>query len=289
MDISNYSLLLFIITTLLYISSIPIIGKPKLTLEMNSSGIATLTDQQLLNYYSECFYKLSLFVLIVICTQLGLNITYIIDKCKSNAGKNVGAAVIYTLIPWVFIFGVMIVVIFMYPRLKSIFSDVIGYFFIAKSANNLLLEILQDTNIDNIIQNEKDPTQKIKYETVAKDIMKIYGNKSILINEMFPDNFISIWEGLKSLMKPGMYENGGPENKKQELLNLVIYRDNIGEALWYIYTAMLVSSIVYYNLATRECVKDVNSIKVEYDEYLKEQEEREKQEEINNSVVYTVS
>jgi hypothetical protein len=290
MDISNYSLLLFIITTLLYISSIPIIGKPALTLELNDkTGIATLTDQQLLNYYSDCFYKLSLFLLIVICTQLGLNITYMIDKCKSNAGKNVGAAVIYTLIPWIFIFGVMIVVIFMYPRLKSIFSDVIGYFFIAKSANNLLLEILQDTNIDNIIQNEKDPIQKIKYETAAKDIMKIYGNKSILINEMFPDNFISIWEGLKSLMKPGMYENGGPENKKQELLNLIIYRDNIGEALWYIYTAMLVSSIVYYNLATRECVKDVNSIKVEYDEYLKEQEEREKQEKINNSVVYTVS
>ena len=289
MDISNYSLLLFIITTLLYISSIPIIGKPKLTLEIDKLGVSTITDEQLLKYYSECFYKLSLFVLIVICTQLGLNITYIIDKCKSNAGKNVGAAVIYTLIPWVFIFGVMIVVIFMYPRLKSIFSDVIGYFFIAKSANNLLLEILKDTNIDNIIQNEKDPNEKIKYETAAKDIMKIYGNNSILINEMFPDNFISIWEGLKSLMKPGMYENGGPENKKQELLNLVIYRDNIGEALWYIYTAMLVSSIVYYNLATRECVKDVNSIKVEYDEYLKEQEEREKQVEINNSVVYTVS
>lgn len=289
MDISNYSLLLFIITTLLYISSIPIIGKPKLTLEMNKSGISTLTDEQLLNYYSECFYKLCIFVLIVICTQLGLNITYIINKCKGNAGKNVGAAVIYTLIPWIFIFGVMIVVIFMYPRLKSIFSDVIGYFFIAKSANNLLLEILKDTNIDNIIQNEKDPNEKIKYETAAKDIMKIYGNKSILINEMFPDNFISIWEGLKSLMKPGMYESGGPENKKQELLNLVIYRDNIGEALWYIYTALLVGSIVYYNLASRECVKDVNSIKIEYDKYEKEQEEREKQEEINNSVVYTVS
>jgi hypothetical protein len=33
----------------------------------------------------------------------------------------------------------------------------------------------------------------------------------------------------------------------------------------------------------------VNSIKADYDEYLKEQEEKEKQEKINNSVVYTVS
>ena len=289
MDISNYSLLLFIITTLLYISSIPIISKPKLILEMNKSGVSTITDQHLLNYYTECFYTLSIFVLIVICTQLGLNITYLIDKCKGNAGKNVGAAVIYTLVPWFFIFGVMIIVLFAYPGLKSVFSDVIGYFCVARSANNLLSEILKDTNIDNIIQNEQDPKQKMEYEAAAEAIIKICGNKSILINQMYPDNFIVIWEKLKPLMKPGMYENGGPENKKQELLDLVVHRDNIGEALWYIYTAILVGSIVYYNLATRGCVKDVNSIKAEYDEYLKEQEQKEKQEKINNSVVYTVS
>ena len=289
MDISNYSLILFIITTLLYISSIPIISKPKLTLEINKNGIATITNEQLLNYYGECFYKLSIFLLIVICTQLGLNITYLINKCKGNAGKNVGSAVIYTLVPWFFIFGIMIMFIFAFPGLKSVFSNVIGYFFVAKSANNLLTEILKDTNIDNIIQNEQDPTQRMEYEAAAEAIIKICGNKSVLINQMFPDNFINIWERLKPLMKPGMYENGGPGNKKQELLDLVVYRDNIGEALWYIYTATLVGSIVYYNLATTECVKDVNSIKADYDEYLKQEEEKEKQEEINNSVVYTVS
>jgi len=289
MDISNYSLLLFIITTLLYISPIPVIGKPKLTLEIDKLGVSTITDEQLLNYYAECFYKLSMFIFIVICTQLSLNITYLIDKCKGSAGKNVGIAVIYTFVPWFFIFGIMVAFIFAFPGFKSIFSDVIGYFFVARSANNLLSEILKDTNIDNIIQNEQDPRQKMEYEAAAEAIMKICGNKSILINQMFPDNFINIWGRLKPLMKPGMYEAGGMENKKQQLLDLVVYRDNIGEALWYIYTAILVGSIVYYNLATTECVKDVNSIKADYDDYLKNQEEQKKQEEINNSVVYTVS
>jgi hypothetical protein len=50
-----------------------------------------------------------------------------------------------------------------------------------------------------------------------------------------------------------------------------------------------VSSIVYYNLDTRGCVKDVNSIKAEYDEYTKEQDAAAKQEELNNSTVYTIS
>ena len=94
---------------------------------------------------------------------------------------------------------------------------------------------------------------------------------------------------MKPLMKPGVYNNTAPDNLKQQLLDLVVKRENIGEALWYIYTAMLVSSIVYYNLDTRGCVRDVNSIKADYDAYEKEQEELEKQKAINDSTVYTVS
>jgi hypothetical protein len=92
---------------------------------------------------------------------------------------------------------------------------------------------------------------------------------------------------LKPLLKdPATYTD---TSVKQELLDLVVLRDNVGEALWYIYTAILVSSIVYYNLATRGCVKDINAIKSDYDEYLKQQEDTEKKNEINNSTVYTVS
>lgn len=291
MDISNYSLILFIITTLLFVSSTPIIGKPefKLVSDPNNPGLMTLTDSETLKYYTNCMYKMGLFLLIVICTQLGLNIAYLIDKCKGSAGKNVGAAVIYTLIPWLLIFGVMMALITAFPGFKSVFSDVIGYFFVAKSANKLLSEILKDTNIDDTIQKENDPAIRKELEYAAEAIMKICGNKSILINQMYPDNFISIWDKLKPLMKDGMYEKGGEDNRKQQLLDLVIYRDNVGEAFWYVYTAILVSSIVYYNLDTRGCVKDVNSIKAEYDEYTKEQEAVEKQEEINSSTVYTIS
>jgi hypothetical protein len=285
MDISNYSLLLFIITTLLYISSIPIIGKPTLTL-VDNKGVATITDDVLINYYADCAYKLGIFLLIVICTQLSLNITYLIDKCKGNAGKNVGAALIYTLIPWFLIFGVMIAILFAYPGFKSVFSDVIGYFFVARSANNLLSEILKDTNIDNIIQKEEDPNQKMEYEAAAEVIMKICGNKSILINQMNPDNFLEIWDVLKALMIPGAYENN---DIKKQLLDLVVLKDNIGEALWYIYTAILISSIVYYNLATRGCIKSVDQIKSDHDAYIQQQEDADKQAELNNSTTYVAS
>ena len=76
---------------------------------------------------------------------------------------------------------------------------------------------------------------------------------------------------------------------KQKLLDLVSLKENIGEAFWYIYTAILISSIVYYNLATRGCVKSISQIKADHDEYIKQQEENDKQQQLNNSTTYVVS
>jgi hypothetical protein len=284
MDIALLSLFLFIITTMLYISGVPVIGKPELKLNNN-----TLSPEDFVNYYTECVKKLAIFLLIVICTQLTLNITYLIDKCQGSAGKNAGAAILYTLIPWLLIFGVMMALIMGFPALKNVFSDVIGYFVISGKASDILTEVLIKTDINDAIETEQDPIKKKELTSAAEALMKICGNNSILINQMYPDNFINIWDKLKPLMRDGVYNDTNPDNLKQQLLDVVVQRENIGEALWYIYTAMLVSSIVYYNLDTRGCVKDVNSIKAEYDAYEKQQEEIDKQKAINDSTVYTVS
>jgi hypothetical protein len=283
MDISYISLIIFIIITLLYISSMPIIGKPPLLL--NAQG--TLTNNDLINYNAECMPKLGIYLLLVVVTQFGLNIAYLIDKCKGNASKNVGAAALFTFVPWVLIFGVMVAIIIFFPGFKMVFSNVIGYFVVYGRTNDLLSKILIDTDINLAIEKTQDPSKKTELMIAAEAIMKICGNKSILINQMYPENFSTIWDVLKPLLKdPSTYTDKGV---KQELLDLVVLRDNVGEAMWYIYTAILVSSIVYYNLATRGCVKDVNAIKSDYDEYLKKAEDTEKKNELNNSTVYTVS
>jgi hypothetical protein len=261
----------------------PVIGKPPLLL--NAQG--TLTNDDLMNYYAACMPKLGIYLLLVVVTQFGLNIMYLIDKCKGNASKNVGAAALFTFVPWVLIFGVMVAVIVIFPGFKMAFSNVIGYFVVSGRTNDLLSKILIDTDVNLAIEKTQDPSKKTEMMLAAEAIMKICGNKSILINQMYPDNFSTIWDVLKPLLKdPSTYTD---KAVKQELLDLVVLRDNVGEALWYIYTAILVSSIVYYNLATRGCVKDINTIKSDYDEYMKTQEETEKKNEINNSTVYTVS
>jgi hypothetical protein len=47
---------------------------------------------------------------------------------------------------------------------------------------------------------------------------------------------------------------------KQQFLDLVIYRDNIGEGMWYIYTGLLLSTILKYNINNRGCTKSVAQI-----------------------------
>jgi hypothetical protein len=278
MDISLQSLLFFTIITILYFV-FPSIGKPILILN-------DLEDNQSKsNYYIRNIKSLLFYLGIVIISQFFLNIGYLIAKCGGSINKNISSAALYTFIPWVFIFGIMIGVLIVFPGFKTAFSNVIGYFVIAGSANELLSTMLMGTDLNNLIEQTTDPGKKKELSYTAEAILKICGNKSILVNQINPDNFLQIWDVLKPLMKEGIYNN---LEYKKDLLHLVNIKENIGEACWYIYSAILVSSIVYYNLATKGCVKDINQMKKEHDNYLQKQETNEQKQALNNSTSYVL-
>jgi len=277
MDISLQSLIYFTIITIVYFA-FPSIGKPQLTIADLHSDVTKS------NYYSRNITSLAFYIGVVVISQFFLNIGYLIAKCGGSLSKNVGAADLFTFIPWILIFGVMIAVLIIFPGFKSAFSDVIGYYAVAGSANDIFASMLRGTDLNKLIENTSDPNERNELSKAAEAIIKICGNKSILINQMNPENFLEVWTTLKPLMNQGVYENTSIQTN---LLNLVVLKDNIGEAMWYIYTAILISSIVYYNLATRGCVKDIEQIKADHDDYIKQQEEANKQQQLNNSVTYT--
>lgn len=278
MDISFQSLIFFIIITIIYFV-FPSIGKPELKLiDLTEEGVS-------MNYYNKNIRSLAFYLGLVVVSQLFLNIGYLMSKCGGSLDKNIGAAALFTFIPWILIFGVMLAVLIIFPSFKNAFSNVIGYYVVAGGANDIFGSILLGTDLNEMIETTKDETEKNKLTKAAEAIIKICGNKSILINKMNTNNFLQIWETLKPLMVTGAYDN---MDIKQKLLDLVILKDNIGEAFWYLYTSILISSIVYYNLATRGCVKSVDQIKLEHDNYIKKEEELNKQNELNNSTQYVV-
>jgi len=281
MDISLQSLLFFIIITILYFA-VPSIGKPQLTL-------ADLeTDASKAVFYTKNMKSLAFYLGVVVVSQLFLNIGYLMSKCGGSLDKNIGAAALFTFIPWILIFGVLLAVLIIFPGFKSAFSDVIGYYVVSGGANDIFSSILIGTDLNEMINKSENEQRKKELTQAAEAIVKICGNKSILINQMNPDNFLQIWNTLKPLMIEGL-DPAVLGEKQTELLNLVVLKDNIGEAFWYIYTSILISSIVYYNLATRGCVKSVDQIKSEHDAYIQQQEEAAEQAKLNNSTTYITS
>jgi hypothetical protein len=278
MDISFQSLILFVIITILYFIFPSMGGKPQLTLEH------LINDANKSDYFSKHMKSLAFYLGIIVVSQLLLNIGYLMSTCGGSLDKNIFTAALFTFIPWILIFGVLLAVLIIFPGFKSAFADVIGYYAVAGGANEIFGKILLGSDLNEMIENTTDANQKNELTKAAEAIIKICGNKSILINQINPDNFLNIWATLKPLMTPGSYDN---MEIKQNLLNLVVLKDNIGEALWYVYTAILISSIVYYNLATRGCVKSVDQIKSEREAYITAQEKANKQSELNNSISYT--
>jgi hypothetical protein len=238
------------------------------------------------DFYTKTAKSLAFYLGVIVVSQLFLNIGYLMAKCGGSLDKNIGAAALFTFIPWILIFGIMLAILIIFPGFKGAFSDVIGYYVVAGGANDIFGSILLGTDLNEQIEKAETKDKKDELTKAAEAIIKICGNKSILINQINPDNFLNIWETLKPLMTPGSFEN---TEIKQQLLDLVVLKDNIGEAFWYVYTAILISSIVYYNLATRGCVKSVDQIKSEHDEYIQQQEAAIEQQQLNNSTTYVVS
>jgi hypothetical protein len=279
MDSSFLSLLIFAVITLVYY----LLLKPKL----DASAYDDPTGAQYAAYSSSNNTALLIYFLFVVLTQMGVNASVMVTKCGGSLMQNIGSAFLMTLIPWIFIFGGVIICLMMFPGFKSAFSNVIGYFVVSNSANNILTELLVNTDLNQTINAaDADPEKKNSLKSAAEAIIKLCGNMSILINQIVPSNFIEYWAMLLPLMKE-QYQNGAPE-MKQQLLDAVVMRDNIGEALWYVYTAVLLISITQYNIMSRPCNKDLASMQASQEQYLKTEASINEKTAKQNSTVYTM-
>ncbi|BAT21987.1 hypothetical protein [Yellowstone lake mimivirus] len=307
------NLIVFILTTILYFVSIkPEVKYDTLETPQSSKGLA-------------------IYALIILLTQFGLNVSAIIEKCGGSASQNIGVAALFTFLPWTLIFGIVLVVLIVFPGFKTAFSDVIGYFYISDKAHILFSEMLA---IKGDVANKIEtlPTsEKSAASSTADALIKLCGNMGILINQIVPSNFKDFWQLLGPLMKTDsmleaqpLYQNfikterekeqeeakeegmktiesvtpqtGGQSNKpasdyyRDELLKLVVSRDNVGEFMWYLYTGILVISIVQYYILSRGCLSDSATMEKNYQKFLQNEDDLKAQEDAaGQNTIYTVT
>jgi len=374
MGVSSYiNLIAFIIITILYY-----LFKPALQIEQ-------LDDTTMYNKTNSIY--LAIYLLLIIISQFFVNVSIMSSTCGGKVTDNLGPAALFTIVPWLLIFGVMIGVLMVYPGFKSVFSDVIGYFYISSSANEIITKLLVNKEVsetlkdqpdgETLISNEKivepsapflpvesvepsappmtntettassgdiangtekesfsdntEPSDEVPIEepvdesrggkkrmkkvstqrkggvmkggAPTKDqlqdaadlIVKICGNASILINQIVPENFKSYWKILNPLMKPKYTESPTPFDKAEfdklevDFFESVVTRDNIGEAMWFLYTGILVTSLVQLKIATRGCVKSTAQMEADYKNFQAKEAEVKAKQKLSEKGEYTIS
>jgi len=280
---SYLNIVTFLLTTLFYYLAL----KPSLTYE-------TLMDaSKLKEYKSNNYMYLAIYLLLVMVIQFMVNSSIITSNCGGNITENMGAAGVFTFLPWTLIFGVLVLVLTIYPGFKSAFSDVIGYFYVSSSATKLLTELLIDKDVQKKIDtdNTMNEQQKEAMQSAADTIIKICGNTSILINQMTPRNFEPYWSLLTPLKKPKYQNDTSAETQtlKKQLFDLTVTRDSIGETLWYVYTGLLLTSIVQLKITTRGCASNPKIMEENYAKFQKQEEAIKAQNATTTGTTYTIT
>jgi hypothetical protein len=302
---SYLNIFTFLLTTLFYY----MILKPPLDYKTVSNG------ELYKNYTTSNYVSLAVYLLLVMVVQFIVNSSIIAQKCGGSISENMGAAGIFTFIPWTLIFGVTIIILVIYPGFKSAFSDVIGYYWISNQANDLLVELLMQQNVEDSLAkgttpaaaatpaapeantvggkntSQKGGDDKQAIREVADLILKLCGNTSILINQMTPRNFEPYWSLLTPLKKPKYQNDSAAETQtlKKQLFDLTVTRDNIGETLWYVYTGLLLTSIVQLKITTRGCASNPKTMEENYAKFQQQEAAIKAQNATTTGTTYTIT
>jgi hypothetical protein len=222
---------------------------------------------------------LSLYFIGNIIIQTYLNVASMATTC--GGGSEVFFTAFYlTFYPWFFIFGILIGVLIIVTGFKCAFSDVIGYFFVAGETHALFKEMLINVDVEDEVNKLSEISNETKAD-VVKTIVDIFGNSSILINTIVPENFVDKWEMLTPIMKPNIAKS---QDFQKKLWNLVYKRDSVGEAMWYIYTGVLLCCIIQFNIATVGCSNSPQAQTANYNEFLQKEKIIEAQRAKANTV-----
>lgn len=183
--------------------------------------------KNVLNIVFYVFTIVSQFIFIAYATK---------NMCKEFQWNTV---IIYGLIPWVIVFGLMVILLKFLPGWKAPFSNTFGYLVVKiMGIGNVFSTLLKTpSNIANLSNN--------KLQTL---LTKILGNKSLFINEFTPENFDTMMSNSKELFKSHI--NKTVFNRFKELVTI---KDEVSMLIWYILTGGLATSIGQTGVNTEVC------------------------------------
>ena len=204
-----------------------------------------------------------IYFILVLVSQFILNIYLAKQMC--NNPSNVGTAAVATIIPWVVIFGLLNLLLTMFPGWLAAFSNTIGYAVASIiGVSSLFTEKL--LNVDN--QNGTRDTLKV--------IQNILSDPSTIINTLNDENVKDLWNKSVSsgvnLFRTNLEriedENADNSPLFYELKKYIMLKNLVSYFIWYLLTGILITSISYNYMLSVPCVQTPKQARIAAAQFL---------------------
>ena len=190
-----------------------------------------------------------IYFILILVSQFILNIYLAKQLC--NSPSNVGTAAVATIVPWILIFGLLNLLLTMFPGWLAAFSNTIGYAVASiVGVSSLFTEKL--LNVGN-------PPNK----DALKVIQNILSDPSTIINTLNNENVLKFWNDsievqlFKNNLEAIDIDAKGYDNSPlfYELKKYIMLKNLVSYFIWYLLTGILITSISYNYMLTVPCVQ----------------------------------
>jgi hypothetical protein len=197
-----------------------------------------------------------------------------------------GTTFISTFLPWILIFGIINIILVIFPGWLIPFSNTFGYFVVTLFGlkdlfNQHIIESKNKFgNVDTSSIGNNDNNDNMN---VSRALQQIYGNESLLINEIprasdlegaEPKTPVEIFVDFFNTMQKLKIFRDKPiediDKAKVELYRLLKIKDYVAEYIWYILAGILVSSISYNYIVNIGCDMNSQQMASQYNNFVKD-------------------
>ena len=223
-----------------------------------------------------------IYFILVLISQFILNIYLAKQLC--NSPSNVGTAAVATIIPWILIFGLLNLLLTMFPGWLAAFSNTIGYAVASiVGVSSLFTEKL--LNVGNPPNRD-----------ALKVIQNILNDPSTIINTLNDENIKDFWNKsvspgvklFKTDLKPIDDKKTDNDPLFYELKKYIMLKNLVSYFIWYLLTGILITSISYNYMLTVPCVQTPKQARIAAAQFLADKNKAQQSAEAakSNAPVY---
>ena len=224
-----------------------------------------------------------IYIVAVVSIQISINTALAKSVCNNPNAMNTG--ILATIFPMLFIFGLLELLLTIFPGWLEPFSNTFGYG-VAKLVG------LQKF-IERLVQ---PPTGTAVSSTIVSAINNIYNDPSIFINQFNYDNeeaFDKTWDNSYANGKGIFFPSVGQASAKREIYNefrqFVKLKDIVGTFIWYMLVGVLVTSKSYNYIINQPCSLNPEVAEKAADNYMKTAAKHKKTNKLPDGFAYDAS